>query len=349
MHMSIFLLLTLLPQDAPTQAPNISDEEALTIVDATPFGLERNKPYLLAPAGSLGSGLIMDASEFTIHLSFTDRSFEGLRDGTERVSAATILDTWTTTVVDARRSSLNLEARYGFNDVITLSAGIPLERREASWSDGSNGGVTSNEGLGDIALGSEMRVLETESSRLTAGIGVIAPSGEHDAAGPWAGQADVLLPYGLQLGGGAWQGTAQASWILRRGTYALGIGALTTLPLNKNDAGWARERSLQVDAWIAKGFWDNWVMSLRAQASGFSDVRGDAAGLDPFQNPLEDNGRVGGDRIDLYGGLSVDLTPQDGVGSNRLEIALGLPVYEDLDGPGLAADFSLRLGWRLGF
>lgn len=340
--MSLLLLLALVPQEPAPQTD-------ITVIDATPLGLERSQPNLLAPAGALGGGLIMPKGELGLSLDFADQSFEGLRDGRKRVSADTILTTWATTITDARRSGWNLQGRYGVSERITLSASIPLERREAAWSDGLNQGSTTNEGLGDISLGSEMRVLETENARLTAGIGVIAPSGDHDTAGPWAGQMNVLLPYGLQLGGGAWQGTAQASWILRHGSWALGLGAFGTLPLNKNDAGWARERSLQVDAWIARSFSSNWVMSLRAQASGFSDVRGEAAGLDPFQNPLEDNGRVGGDRVDLFAGLSVDLSPSNGIGSNRLEIAAGFPVYEDLDGPGLAADFSLRIGWRFGF
>lgn len=342
--MSLLLLLALLPQDAVAQA-----DTPLTVIDATPFGLERSKPHSLAPAGALGEGMIMARGELTWKLDFNEQTYMGLRDGTQQVGASTILSTWATTVEDARMNRWDLEARYGLNDRITLAASLPLEHREVTWSDGTNSGTSTNEGLGDVHLGSEMRVLETESSRLTAGLGVFAPTGEHNHSGPWAGQANVLLPYGLQLGGGAWQGTAQASWILDGGIWTLGLGALGTLPLNKNDQGWARERSLMVDAWIARGFWTNWVMSLRAQASGFSDVRGEAEGLDPFQNPMEDNGRVGGDRIDLFAGLAVDLTPGHGVGSNRLEIAAGFPVYEDLDGPGLAADFSLRFGWRLGF
>lgn len=342
--MSILLLLALLPQDAPAQT-----DAPVTVIDATPFGLERTQSNLLAPAGALGGGLMMSQGEWAFSLDFSEQTYDGLRDGTGQVDAGTVLEDWDTTVEDARMNSWNLEARWGLTDRITFTAGLPLEHRETTWSDGTSEGTTTNEGLGDIHLGSEMRVLETESSRLTAGLGVFVPTGEHDQRGPWAGQTDVLLPYGLQLGGGAWQGTAQASWILRRGIWAMGLGALGTLPLEKNDAGWARERSLSVDAWIARGFWTNWVMSFRAQAKGFSDVRGDSAGLDPFQNPLEDNGRVGGDRIDLFAGLSIDLTPEHGVGSNRLEIAAGFPVYEDLDGPGLAADFALRFGWHLGF
>ena len=114
--MSILLLLALLPQDAPAQT-----DAPVTVIDATPFGLERTQSNLLAPAGALGGGLMMSQGEWAFSLDFSEQTYDGLRDGTGQVDSATVLTTWATTVEDARMNSWNLEARWGLTDRITCS------------------------------------------------------------------------------------------------------------------------------------------------------------------------------------------------------------------------------------
>ncbi len=56
----------------------------------------------------------------------------------------------------------------------------------------------------------------------------------------------------------------------------------------------------------------------------------------------------GGDRIDLLFGL--DLTVSEGkLQGNRLAVEVGMPIYQDLNGPQLELDYRLTVGWQLVF
>lgn len=357
------LLLLALPQDldrpqdpvepspteaAPTQDAAPQDAPALVVEDLIEVGLplERSRVDLLPPAGALGGGWMMRPGELAFSVEQSLRRFRGMRDGRERVDARDELASWS----QARRASMSrwaVNGRYGLSDHVTLSAVVPVESRRVSWATDSERGRTSTHGLGDVELLADVRMFERLGERLIVGAGLIAPTGEHDARGAWSGAPDVLLPYWLQLGGGSWQGLVTASWIRQESTWSWGAGARGTLPLEKNDSDWARERSLAADAWAARPFGERWVGSARVQASGWSDVRGAAAGADPSASPLEDNGRQGGDRLEASLGLAYDLAGPGSTGAtNRLELSVGAPLWEDLDGPGPAAHLSLGLRWR---
>ena len=75
-------------------------------------------------------------------------------------------------------------------------------------------------------------------------------------------------------------------------------------------------------------------------------MRGAAPGADPTASPLEDNGRQGGDRVEASLGLAYDLAGPGSATTNRLELSIGAPLWEDLDGPGPAAHLNLGLRWR---
>jgi hypothetical protein len=45
-------------------------------------------------------------------------------------------------------------------------------------------------------------------------------------------------------------------------------------------------------------------------------------------------------------GLAYDLAGPGSATTNRLELSIGAPLWEDLDGPGPAAHLNLGLRWR---
>ena len=341
------LLLLSLPQEAEPieggaqDAPSVSAEALLEVG----LPLERSRADLLPPAGALGRGWMMRAGELAVTVEQSTSTFRGMRDGTQRVEAPDLLGTWSQ-VRRASRSRWTVEGRYGLSENVTVSAALPFESRHIRWQGAGASGRTAHQGVGDLELTADVRLLEQLDERLVVGGGLVAPTGEHDARDAWSGTPDALLPYWLQVGGGTWQGLVSASWIRQEEGWAWGTGARGTLPFEKNDAGWARERTLALDAWAARPLGRGWIGSARLQASGWSDVRGAADEADPSRSPLEDNGRQGGDRLDASIGLAVDLSPPATGLTNRLEFSVGTPLWEDLDGPGPAAELHFAFRWR---
>lgn len=340
------LLALSLPQEEgefPSPLP-ITQEELIEV--GTSF--EQSAPDLPPPAGALGGGWMLRPGSWSVRVEAQLQTFDGLRQGTDRVDEANLLAAFGTTITEAERTRWTLAVSRGVTEDVTLTVRVPLEERRVQWSDGTDEGWVETRGLGDAELLADWRILQDETSRLTVGGGLLAPTGDDQARDSWPGvPTEDLLPYWLQLGGGTWQGVARASWVQRAGEWTFGAGALATAPIGENDLGWARERALTADAWVARQLSDQWTASLRVVASGWSDVRG-AAGIDELASPLHDNGRQGGDRVDVFAGLAVDLSSMGEIGTNRLEFGFGTPVHEDLDGPGLAADQLLVLRWRLG-
>ena len=60
--------------------------------------------------------------------------------------------------------------------------------------------------------------------------------------------------------------------------------------------------------------------------------------------PTADPDLRGGQRVDLAAGVNWIIP---GSATNRLALELIKPVYQDLNGPQMEADYSLLLGWQL--
>ena len=65
-------------------------------------------------------------------------------------------------------------------------------------------------------------------------------------------------------------------------------------------------------------------------------------------SPAADPDAQGGQRIDV--GLGANLcVPSGALEGQRLAVEVLRPVYQDLDGPQLASDWTLNAGWQFAF
>ena len=74
-----------------------------------------------------------------------------------------------------------------------------------------------------------------------------------------------------------------------------------------------------------------------------NNIEGLDRSLRPAFDPSENPKLRGGNGIDLAPGLSLEVP---GLRGQRLALEVGIPVYQDLDGPQLARNWSLRTGWQ---
>ena len=117
--------------------------------------------------------------------------------------------------------------------------------------------------------------------------------------------------------------------------------------IGENDEDYALGDIHALTGWIAYELRDDVSVSLRAAGSTQGDIDGrDPRIMGPVQTANPDF--HGGERIALSAGLN--LAPQSGVlKGHRLAFEIGLPVYQDLNGPQMEADWTFTVGWQKSF
>jgi hypothetical protein len=85
-------------------------------------------------------------------------------------------------------------------------------------------------------------------------------------------------------------------------------------------------------------------------AIGFGAIAGADPALDPERDPGEWPISSGGHRVDLPVGLNIYVPMEESrMAGHRLSVEFLFPVSEEFDGPWLATDWGVTVGWQFGF
>ena len=118
---------------------------------------------------------------------------------------------------------------------------------------------------------------------------------------------------------------------------------LATLRLGRNGRDYRLGNQFKFNAWVDKA-WLPWLdTSFRLGWLSWGNVRGADGDLNPMMVPTADPDRRGGNRLDAILGAGANINSGWFAG-NRLGVEVGLPLYQDLDGPQLETDWHITLG-----
>ncbi len=301
-----------------------------------------------APIG-VPLSLQVGTDQFGMVLRGSRSQYDGLRDSRDDLSAAeNFARGYEISPEERTDDMLELEAYFGLNERWDLYAVLPFLARDLDY-DANVGlaGDIDTSGLGDVQLGAIFRSYDVEQTRLSYLVGLSIPTGSIDERGDYAGAPNTKLPYDLQLGSGTFDLVPAVLYESATNDILWGARAAGRIHLeSENDEGWFRSNSMRLDLWAGKRFADDWKGTVRMQGDWWGDLHNFDPELDPVQSPGEDSLRQGGSRVNLYGGMSYDF---DHDRTNRLELEIGAPVEEWLDGPQLSQELNIVLGWRVNF
>ena len=279
-------------------------------------------------------------------------SADGLRDGREELDQAALSASgYSRFTSDLDRRELTLRLAHGVAGC-TLFAALPVAEIRRKGNDAPATPFDEKvQALGDLEFGLTKHYRRGKRDALLASVALSLPTGGFDEDG---------VPYPLQVGGGTFDLWGAAAWIRRGKALRYGLALRGRVPLNENDQGWARSRSLVTDLWVARSLNSRLWGRLGLRNTSFGDIYGRDPDLDPSADPLADPKRQGGSRTDLLAGFSWLASPgKDPVpaapgsshagGDLRLEFEFGLPIDEWLDGPGPSNEYTLSVGLRYGF
>jgi hypothetical protein len=250
---------------------------------------------------------------------------------------------------------------YGVTDKVTLMAMLPYITKDMHHIT-YQGGMgttrlgtfeTKTDGIGDASLTALIGLYDTKtaqgSQHLNLLLGMSAPTGSIDEEGriltPMALRPVVRLPYAMQLGSGTWDLLPGVVYTARSGNISYGGQYRGWIRLeDENDEGYSLGDLHQGALW-AQYEWAPWISnSIRVAARTQDSIHGIDLNISgPVQTANPDF--YGGERVDLLFG--VNLVGQRGViCGQRLAAEVGVPVYQDLNGPQLKSDWTFMLGWQ---
>lgn len=289
------------------------------------------------------------SGQFAMVLRASQNRYDGLRDSRDDLSSADAFARGYT-IAPAERvdDRFELEAFFGVDERWDLYAVLPYTARDLEYDSSLTGtSEVDAHGLGDIQIGGIFRSYDVDGTRISYLMGLSIPTGEVGERGNYAGLTDTKLPYDLQQGTGTFDLLPGVLWESRRDEVLMGARAAGRIHLEtENDEGYFWSNSMRVDLWLGTELADDLTGTLRVQGDWWGDLHSFDADLDPTQSPGEDSLRLGGSRVNLYGGLSWELNDSR---SQQFAVEFGMPVDEWLDGPQLSQELSLLLGWRASF
>lgn len=217
--------------------------------------------------------------------------------------------------------------------------------------------TTNPKDIGDLTVGAIFPVLGVSDSRessrneLNIRAAVSLPLGPTDETDtiltPMGTTPTVRIPYPMQIGSGTFDWKPAVTYKGWRGNLGFGAQYAGTIRMASNEQGYRFGDVHQATAWLSYRP-AQWVsLSGRVQAKTTGHIDGiDPLVVAPIQTANPDF--QGGERLDMMAGINF-VSTHGAFAGHRLGIEFGAPVYQDLNGPQLAGDWMLTIGWQKAF
>lgn len=203
-------------------------------------------------------------------------------------------------------------------------------------------------GLADTELGALYKVFDRRRQRLHLNASVSVPTGSVTADDPTMVEEHRRLPYPMQLGSGTWDLLPGVTYLGQSDRLGWGAQMVGTFRLGTNSEGYRLGHGVRGTTWgLLRGH--DWVApAVRAEVEHRGDVSGTDPRLDPEVSPGANPAAQGGTRLRAFAGLNF-IVPRGALEGHRLAVEWGGPVLESLNGPQMAEDWRLDVGWEYAF
>jgi len=330
-------------EQAPETTVEAPDDDSVTRTEVT------TRP---APAPPLGVrfGEPLEEQRFRVGYSFDRIVHKGMLIGDQHVSPSHVLDPANSfNPYDRTPRSLevivhSVQLAYAPHPRTTLIVEVPFVMKELETLHASGLRTeASTEGIGDIGFALVVPFIRKGGESTHLHVGLDVPTGSIRRGGD-----ESRLPFDSQIGNGTvdlewgWTYRGEMDWL------SWGGQVVGRHPVGRNGLEYREGSRFNLSFWGAIRLPAGWSTSLRLgwQKSNNTRVReSDFVGgtiTDPSDNPKARGGTI----LMVRPGLTLEL-PQ--LGNQRIAVEFGIPVHQDLDGPQLKQDWSVKAGWQWGF
>jgi len=280
---------------------------------------------------------------------YMEMQMEGNRTGTNRVSAP--LSGFMVSPLSMDMKMHMLGAMYAPSDKLTLSLMVPVLEISMDHRINMNGKefTTDADGIGDITLASVYQLSSSDSSNLLFNLMLNVPTGSIDEKDtiPVSMGVPVQLPYPMQTGSGTYDITPGLTYTTVYSEWSWGVQGLYTYRISENDNGYTLGNKFNASVWAAKILNHSFSLSARLNALDWENIDGADERLAAKPTvPTKNTDLRGGTRIDALVGVNY---VAHSLNHLRFALEVGMPVYQDLNGPQLETDLVFTLGTQYTF
>ncbi len=330
---------------ADTGAPDTDTTVAPTVVVEAPAPWTPDRPDGHGPSGVMADHLHR-RGEAMIGYRAMWMAMAGMREGAEPRTKSELFARGYQMLPAAMTMQMHMfGAMLGLTRRLTLTAMVPVKVLDMTMETASGETKTQHtSGLGDLSATALVGVARWRGTGVHLGLGALFPTGStnlrDDSGSP--------LPYPMQLGSGTFGLTPSLTWVGQRGAWSWGTQVRGTLRVGTNDQGYRLGQRFGLDLWGARRLlaWASVSARLQARATGGisgSDTRLPA--MAPKMMPTADASATGGATLDAWLGLNL-WVPSGLFARHRLALEVGLPLYQNLNGPQMSRSWSLALAWQ---
>lgn len=211
-------------------------------------------------------------------------------------------------------------------------------------------GTMETDGIGDTLLG----VMYKLDRRWTASFSASLPTGDIDervdmvmsGINPMGmpmsmTNANLKAGYPMQLGSGTYDLIPGITYSDSIDNFGWGFQASYTWRLDENDNDYTLGDVAEVFGWGKYVLSEHFLVSGKATYKDWGRIDGQDPEIPPAMSPLNDPAATGGRRLDL----SLGLNGFFGTG-HTLGFEVGIPVYQDLNGPQMETDWIVSLAYQ---
>ena len=335
----LFFMLLLGWNPPGSAAPDANNENLNSLLD---LDLEQLLDIRVYSRELFGIHHSHPAGEWMLGYSYMHMSMEGNRDGTSRLSTSDVFDQgYRVAPTDMDMDMHMFGLMYGVTDRIT--AMVMLPRKELTMRHVTMAGMnfsTESSGLGDLSVAGVYSLFSRPRHQMDLTVGLYFPTGATDQTDATPMGPDQKLPYPMQLGSGTYDPLVGFTYTGTTDLWSGGAHLSHLFRLGENDEGYTLGERTLFDAWIVRQWKSRYSASVRIHGETWGNIDGADPELNPAMVPTADPARRAGTRLDFK--LGGNLYIYDGLLSGtRVNVELGFPFYQSLDGPQLETDYTI--------
>ena len=242
---------------------------------------------------------------------------------------------------------------YNVSDTTTLSTVVPFVYQgtdHVSSVPGYSQFMIRSKGMGDIVVLASQLITQYEDSRLDMSLGVSFPTGSIDERGDTPRAAgNQQLPYSMQSGSGTYDFPISGMYSQQSRALNWGVELAAKIRTGRNDRNYRLGHRFSASSWVQFRSLD-WVEpSIKLAYQYWGRISGadrdlQVPGPFVFPSPVTNPNLYGGQQVDLVVAFKFPLTSK-----NTIELEVGRPVYQTLNGPQSSEEYQLGLLFDVNF
>ena len=191
--------------------------------------------------------------------------------------------------------------------------------------------TTESRGLGDITIGSLIKIMNKQKQSLHSNISISIPSGNIDQRDDMPAGENMPLAYPMQLGSGTWDPSFGLTYLGQSNTFSWGAQSMYKFRLGENNENYSFGNRFDIIGWGAVKVSDYFSFSTSLSYFEIEKINGLRADLNPMMMPLFNTANSGRSQIDL--GLGANFFVSKGSLKNlRIGAEIKIPAYQKVNG-----------------